>query len=852
MKNRTFKQLVMRSVSGIFIVLFASLGLVACGGGSSGGNASQGGDIPVSVKVDTKLTDALQVKTIEAVDIGGAPRPLAVMRDDDGVDAQFVENELVITTDNPDTLNAFIKRWDGQLLKTIDLKAAGITGMGNLYLVRINTSLADASRLEVDLKTLQPEVGGDVTVSSEVALGLIAASARENSDGLSVAVNWVGSGANVASGNTTDETSNTDSRGVSFGANAFDWNFMNAGSTQDIGVTEAWKLLDRQGKLNKWIKLAILDMGFAPAVNGDIDPAYLAMSNVPGRLPIGTSNLLWCTGGASCPWHGTGVANAAMGLLDNMKGAAGPAGAVAKPVLVYTFYDFFTAMNAVIMAKVAGAKIINMSFGVPVPAIVSFTVLPFNLATRLTRASGTLLFAAAGNDNKNVDKKRCVLGICWEKKWFTPCENAGVICVGGLQYNSKNRAGNSNYGRKNVDIFGPYTVVVGSDYSSRKPPGSAYVTSGTSISSPFVAGIAALIWSANHSLSADQVADIMMRTAHTSPDDSVERYVNAQAAVKEALGTSIHITEPLTGVSITRGRPVIFAAAANSTEHNNPVISWSSDVQGSLGTGSTITLSTLTLGTHVVTATVTYDDGFSKIDRVTVSIVNLVPVVTIDQPPNYSSISRSTNIILHGSSFDGDASPDFKLLDSQVHWTLNGIDVGTGHSPAPFSAASIGLPAGGPYEIRFEGTDGVATVFDTVNVYIGSDPDNLPPNVNLTSPVAGSSVLADKQRADGTWYRTFVLTWSAIDPEDGVVPFSRLAWLDSRDGVVPYQSLTVITNTFTLPGPGSVPITTTTYSVELEVTPGAPATTHRIMLVAVDSNGSINSVVNTVIVNVLN
>lgn len=837
----------MKNILLIFSLVLMLFGMVACGGGSS--SAGQAQNIPVSVSVDNELANALQVKTLGAIDASGVPRPLALMRDEDGVDTPFVENELVITTDNRDTLNAFIKRWDGQLLKTIDVKAAGLTGMGNLYLVRINTSLANVARLKNDLQALQPEVGGDATVSSEAALGLIAASARESRDGLSVGVNWVASGANVASGNTTDETSNTDSRGVSFSANAFDWNFMNVGSTQDIGVTEAWKLLDRQGKLNKWIKLAILDMGFDPDTNGDIDPGYYAMSNVPGRLPVGTSNLLKCSGGGSCPWHGTSVANAAMGLLDNANGAAGPAGAVAKPMLVYTLYDFFTAMNAVIMAKVAGAKIINMSFSAPVPAIVSFTVLPFNLTTRLTRLSGTLLFAAAGNAGKNVDKKRCVLNVCWEKKWYTPCENAGVICVGGLDYDSKNRDGGSNYGRKNVDIFGPYTVVVGANRSSRSPPGSAYVSNGTSISSPFVAGVAALIWSANHSLSADQVADIMMRTAHTSPDDTVERYINAQAAVKEALGTSIHISEPLTGASITRGRPVTFAATASSAGHNNPVISWSSDIQGSLGTGPTITLNSLTLGTHVVTATVTYDDGFSKIDRVTVTIVNLVPVVTIDQPASDMFYPQSTNIILRGSSFDGDATPDYKLLDSQVYWTINGINVGAGHAPPAFSATSIGLPVGGPYALKFEGSDGVVTVSDTVNITIWADPSNLPPNVQINTPVHNTSVIANKQLPGTTiWYENFVLTWSAVDPEDGVLPFSSLTWLDSIDGGISYLPLTVNRTTFT--PPGGVPITT--YSVDLVVQSGAPSAKHMIKLVAKDSSGYRNSTVNTVTVNVLN
>ncbi len=847
----------MKNILLIFSLVLVLFGLVACGGGSSAGSAGQAQNIPVSISVDSKLAASIQTQSLEAIDGSDTSRPVALMRDEDGNDAEFVENELIITTGDQVALNAFIKRWDGQLLKTIDMKVADIIGMDNMYLVRINTSLADTAQLNNDLQALQPEVGGDVTVSSEAALGLLAANSSESLRGLSVGFNWIGQGTSIASGSAMEEASDT-LNGISFGANAFDWNYMNAGSIQDIGVTEAWKLLDRQGKLTKWIKLAILDMGFDPDTNGDIDPDYIAFSNVPRKSAIGSSNLSNCTGGSPCPWHGTGVANAAMALVGNMNGVAGPAGPVAKPVLIYTRYDFITGIAAIIEAKVAGAKIINMSYRTVVPAIVSFTVLPFNAFTRQARASGVLLFAAAGNENKNVDKRRCILNVCWEKRWYTPCENSGVICVGGLAYNSKNRAdygsNGSNYGKKNVDIYGPYVVVTGPDRSPQKPVGSSYVTYGTSTASPFVAGVAALIWTANHSLSADQVADIMMRTAHTSPDDKVNRYVNAQAAVKEALGTSIHISEPLTGVSITHGRPVTFTATVSSAEHNNPVISWSSDIQGSLGTGPTITLNSLALGTHVVTATVTYDDGFSKIDRVMVTIVNLVPVVSIDQPADSRFYPLSTNIILHGSSFDGDAAPDFRLLDSQVYWTLNGINVGTGHSPAPFTAASIGLPAGGPYELKFEGTDGVVTVEDTTFVSVLADPANLPPDVNILTPANNASVLADKQRSDGTWYKSFVLTWSAIDPEDGTLPFGNLTWLDSTDNGVSYQPMPVIQTSFTLPGPGSLPITTTTYSIELDVSLGSPSTIHKIKLVAKDNNPLPvqNSSINTVIVNVLN
>jgi hypothetical protein len=127
--------------------------------------------------------------------------------------------------------------------------------------------------------------------------------------------------------------------------------------------------------------------------------------------------------------------------------------------------------------------------------------------------------------------------------------------------------------------------------------------------------------------------------------------------------------------------------------------------------------------------------------------------------------------------------------------------------------------------------------------------------VNITSPADGSSVLADKQRTDGTWYKAFSLTWTAIDPEEGVLPFSGLKWYDSIDNGATFTPLEVTATTFTLPGPGSIPITTTSYSVELGVTSGSSAaTTHILKLVAQD-NGippSIASDISTVTVNVLN
>ncbi len=791
--------------------------------------------VALSFTVDSNLTIG-QNPPLTAIDGSNKDRPVAYIKDEDGIVAEFVENELLVTTNDTGALNALLKRWGGKLVKTIEMKSQGLSDLANLHLVQIDTTTADVDKLKSDLETLDKNAQGEYIVSSDAALGLFAIGAHEQVSGMSIGLNWVGNGSDIASGHTRDEAG-----GNGFGHfsdNAFEWHFMTAGSTQDIGVTEAWKMLDEQGKMEKWIKLAILDMGFVPSTNGDIDSDYQAISNVPGKSAINSSNILGCGSGNPCPWHGTSVANSAMGLLDNNRGGAGPAGGVAKPVLIFTLYDFFSGIGAVLEAKAAGAKIINMSYGAPVPSILAWSVLPFNEVTKRVRQTGVLLFAAAGNDNRNVDGKRCFIGICWEKTWYTPCENAGVTCVGGLDADSQNRADyggrrGSNYGHENVDMYAPFMMLVGRDPSADHPAGASYYVSGTSFSSPYTAGVAALIWSANHELSANQVWDIMKRTAHTSPDDTVDRYVNAQAAVREAMGTSINITAPAEGTSIIRGRLLTFSAAVASTTHSAPVITWQSDIHGALGEGATISYRDLEVGTHLITAKVTYSDGFTKTDEIHVTITNLVPEVFIDQPLDGAHFAQSANILLNGRSFDGDAAPDFHLTDSQVSWSLNGIPLGTGHSATAFSATSIGLAVGGPYDLSFVGTDGVATVSKHIAITIDADPADLPPNVEIRSPVHNTTVMADQQEA-GKWYKSFALTWRAVDPEDGVLPYSSLVWTESINGGAE-QPLTVTPFVLTLPG--NLGNTITSYGIKL-FAEGNFSTVHEIILRATDSAGN--------------
>ena len=397
-----------------------SITLSSCG---SGGGEAPAIQLPeteqplseLSISVNPAI--ATEVETIPAIDASGIERRVAVIQDELGNISKFVENELIIMTNDTTALDGLIARWNGDLIKTIDIQSLGLTGGTDVHIVRVNTDTADESRLRDDLLTLDSAARGATEVSSDSAYKLLAAGARESINGLQVGMNWIGSGDDVTSRTTTDVGAG------SYSNDAFEWNYMDAGSTQDIGVTEAWYLLDQVGLLNKTVDIAILDMGFSPAVNGDIDPSYVAISNMPFIDAIDTSNAIGC-GSNPCNWHGTSVTNAAMGLLDNGVGTAGPAGPVANPILIYTLYDYFTGIAAITQAVSSGADIINMSYSAPIPGIFSWSAAPFQLVTQLAHDNGKLLFASAGNNGGNVDGESCIFDASGKTRYTFPARVA--------------------------------------------------------------------------------------------------------------------------------------------------------------------------------------------------------------------------------------------------------------------------------------------------------------------------------------------------------------------------------------------------------------------------------------------
>ncbi|MFT6150260.1 MAG: subtilisin family serine protease [Saprospiraceae bacterium] len=165
--------------------------------------------------------------------------------------------------------------------------------------------------------------------------------------------------------------------------------------------------------------------------------------------------------------------------------------------------------NAIIYAVDNGASVINMSFG----KSYSYDEKSVEKAIKYARKKDVLLVHAAGNSAQNNDVDGNFPNDLLGKKGK---EAANWLEIGASNWG---KGGNdlatfSNYGQEQVDVFAPgvdlYATVPQSDYRSM---------SGTSMASPVVAGVAALLRSYYPALTAAQVKSIIMESAIVMDED---------------------------------------------------------------------------------------------------------------------------------------------------------------------------------------------------------------------------------------------------------------------------------------------------------------------------------------------
>lgn len=721
---------------------------------------------PPTFEIQVDSTVVPTAVTLETYSDGVA-RPVGAVTDDSGVPLELVENELIIVTSDAGVLNAFVARWNGTVLATYDPAAFGMDG-SLIHLVRIETSLADRSALSANLSALNPNGGPNLRAGSEAVIDLIAAGSSEAASGLQIGLNFVPRAStlqdrNLAEGPTASRSINALSGGYSeaWNPNPFSWSYMQVGGIQNIGVAEAWRTLERARRLGNKVKIAIVDGGFADSLDYPLEREH--NNATINALDPTEANQVSCTGGSPCPWHGTNATDAAMARVDNGYGAAGPAGPVARALTIRRTNDVFNNLTAVGAAVLSGANIINMSFSARVPATLSWSVIPFDLVTLRARGAGKLLFAAAGNDGENIDEEDCFIA-CWEAAWITPCENGGVTCVGALDANSRFPRSDSNWGAEELDIYGPGFMWVGPDPGDQ----NVHVFGATSGASPFVAGVAALIWAANPGLSNDQVEQILYETANvgTLPGHA-HRWPNAQAAVVRTLGN----TPPeLSDVKVERvgfvGRSVSLTCQASDVEDGTPTVIWTSNLSGELGRGTQLSVE-LALGTHTITCTAIDSGNMDVSQSVVFTFSNNAPRLVVQQPrEGGASYYAGQTAFFEVSSFDIESGQP--LPNASIVWSSNlEGTLGTGN----FVQKALQVVGAHTVTVRGTDADGLSS---TATASVGVEappPDGVPPTAYIYSfeydPFASEPVLS--------------LAGVGQDKEDGPLSGTSLAWTIEGD-----------------------------------------------------------------------
>lgn len=163
--------------------------------------------------------------------------------------------------------------------------------------------------------------------------------------------------------------------------------------------------------------------------------------------------------------------------------------------------------NAIRYAVDNGAKVINMSFGKGYSPGKKYV----DDAVKYAIKKDVLLVHAAGNSAENNDSTNNFPNDIYAKKGlFGKKQASSWIEVGALDWHGgeSQAAGFSNYGKSNVDIFAP-----GVDIYSTVPTQGYKNANGTSMASPVVAGVAALLRSYFPTLSATETKEILLQSA---------------------------------------------------------------------------------------------------------------------------------------------------------------------------------------------------------------------------------------------------------------------------------------------------------------------------------------------------
>jgi len=566
------------------------------------------------------------------------------------------------------------------------------------------------------------------------------------------------------------------------------------------------------------LKVALLDTGVrVSSAQFGASAAKLSLAAAKNEI-TGVTYALDATAIADDNGHGTACASIIVGAPGTTIGSGtGMVGVTSwnnttdpKIVTVIPFkvLDANGKGNHAIIAQgvtdaiAAGAKIISMSFGGAAP---SWTM---QNAIQQAKAAGVLVIAAAGNDGKSVMR--------YPAAYQTAAQM--VLSVGSTD-NTDTLSPDSNYGTW-VNVLAPGAAIniagsspaVGLWAADSTADGALTQTmSGTSLSTAFVSGVAALAWAKNHSMTA---ADI--RALITTSVDSFDRATGKSIAVgagrinpatvlantaspfSRVLGaiTFLGVSMP-SGKGAIAGTVTVTSAQGSDTTitlaSNNAAVAVPGTVKvlaGKLSATFTATIGSVASDT---TVTITGTNGSETTTAKLLVAQPAIAAVTLAASTIAGGASTTGRVVLNTAPPKGSNLVVTLSADSAaVHFAATTVTVAGGSTTGGFSVTTDAVASSTPVTIT--GTDANGRHAAVV--------------LTLTSPVISNFTLAKASITFGTTTGTVILNAKA--PTGG-----KVVTLASSDGLVSVPSSVTVpagttSATFTVTPEASTVLTTVT------------------------------------------
>ncbi|MCH9649048.1 MAG: S8 family serine peptidase [Deltaproteobacteria bacterium] len=211
---------------------------------------------------------------------------------------------------------------------------------------------------------------------------------------------------------------------------------------------------------------------------------------------------------------------------------------------------------------------------------------------------------------------------------------------------------------------------------------------------------------------------------------------------------TVNITAPANGSSSTEGDNVNFSGNATDIEDGtlSANLGWTSSLDGNIGSGASFSTSTLSVGSHAITASVTDSGGLSGSDSINITVNanpgNTAPTVNITAPANGSSSTEGNAVNFSGNATDTEDG----TLSASLSWasSLDG-SIGSG---ASFSTSALSV---GAHTITASVTDsGGLSGSDSVGITVNADTGGSCPAGSLDFNSLSLTSYSNQNSSNGT------------------------------------------------------------------------------------------------------